>query len=126
MDIRQLETDVLLVRLPGEPQLRPELALVRQNAAQMKGNHVIVDFSHVEIITSPSIGELMRLRQAVSTWGGRLIFYSVRLVTKCILRTVGLELCFEFAEDRSKALDALHEFREAPADASRVGPGDLS
>lgn len=126
MDIRQLEPDVLLVGLPGEPQLRPELALVRQNAARMEGNHVIVDFSRVEIITSVSIGELMRLQKAVSTWGGRLIFCSVRLVTKCILRTVGLELCFEFAENTARALTALQEFGEATTDTSRRGPGGPS
>ncbi len=126
MDIRQLETHVLLVPLPGEPQLRPELALVRRNLAQMQGKHLIVDFSRVEIITSPSIGDLLLLQKVVSLWGGRLIFCSVRLVTKCILRTVGLDLCFEFAEDRSKALRALHEFREAPADTFRAGGQDPS
>jgi len=108
--------------LPCEPQLRPGLALVRQHLDRMRGKHLILDFTRVEIITSPSIGGLLLLRQVTSEWGGRLIFCSVRLVTKCILRTVGLDLCFEFAEDRSKALKALREPNETPAGASPVHP----
>ena len=119
MNVRLLEPDVLLAPLPGEPQLMPELTLVRQNLAP--GQDLILDFARVEIITSPSIGSLLLLQRAVSQQGGRLIVCSVRLVTRCILRTVGLDMCFDFAEDRSKALKTLHRSRESRTDASHVG-----
>jgi anti-anti-sigma regulatory factor len=120
MDMRESDNHILLVTLPAEPQLRPELALVRQKLARMEGKDLIVDFSRVEIITSASIGDLMLLQKMVSTWGGRLILCGMRLITKCILHTVGLDVCFEFAEDRSRAMNTLHEFRQAPVEASRA------
>ena len=120
MDIRQLEPNVLLIPLPAEPQLRPELAAVRENLSRMEGNHLVVDFTRVEIITSPSIGCLLLLKETVSQWGGRLILCNLRLVTKCILRTVGLDLCFEFAADRSKALTLLNKVAETSAEPSHA------
>lgn len=116
MDVQLLEPGVLLVPLPAEPQLTPELALVRQKFAA--GHDLILDFSRVEMITSPSIGGLLLLQRAVLQQGGRLIVCSVRLVTRCILRTAGLDMCFESAEDRSKALMRLHRSREPRTDAS--------
>jgi len=118
MESRLLEPNVLLVPLPAEPQLMPELALVRQNLAP--GQHLILDFLRVEMITSPTIGNLLLLQRAVARQGGRLILCSVRLVTRCILRTVGLDMCFEFAEDRSRALKLLHRSEEPRTDGLRV------
>jgi anti-anti-sigma regulatory factor len=120
MDIRQVEPNVLLLPLPGEPQLRPELALARETVSRMEGMHVVVDFTRVEIITSPTIGSLLLLKETVSQWGGRLILCNLRLVTKCILRTAGLDMCFEFAADKFTALKALHEFTGATTGSSRA------
>jgi anti-anti-sigma regulatory factor len=119
MSIRQLEPDVLYVSLPNEPQLRPELALVRHHLAGIQDKDLVVDFSRVEILMSVSIGDLMLLHRLVTAGGGRVVLCGMRLVTKCILRTVGVDVCFDFAEDSAKALKALHEFREG-ADASCV------
>ncbi len=122
MDIRQLEPNVLLVPLPGEPQLRAELAGMREKRDRIEGKHLVVDFPRVEIITSPSIGYLLLLKETASQWGGRLVLCNLRLVTKCIFRTVGLDMCFEFAADRDAALRALHEFEEPATDSLRVNP----
>jgi len=120
MDIRQLERDTRLILLPAEPQLRREIAGVRRQLERMRGSHLIVDFSRVEIITSPSIGDLLLLQKVVLDRGGRMICCNLRFVTKCILRTVGLDLHFEFAEDKPKALQTLHQLAEAPAGAQLV------
>ncbi|MGE5293967.1 MAG: hypothetical protein ACM3VT_04000 [Solirubrobacterales bacterium] len=125
MNIRKLEPDVLYVSLPDEPQLRPELALVRHHLAEIQDKDLVVDFSRVEIITSASIGDLMLLHRLVTVGGGRVALCGMRLVTKCILRTVGVDVCFDFAEDSVKALKALHELREG-ADALRVDRQDPS
>jgi anti-anti-sigma factor len=103
MSTRPLEPDILFALLPAEPQLQPELAVLRQLVAQAPGQHLIVDFSRVEIITSPSIGNLLLLRKTLSQQGRRLILCNVRMAAKCILRVAGLDSLFEFAADKADA-----------------------
>jgi len=108
MDIRLLEPGVLYASLPPEPQLRPELVLLRQSIPEDEETHVILDLSRVEIITSPSIGGLLLLQRQLSQHGRKLVLCSARLATKCIFRVAGLESLLELAADKSEALAALH------------------
>ncbi len=126
MDIRHLELDVLLASLPAEPQLGPELALLRRNVLAAQGQHLIVDLSRVEIIVSPSIGGLLLLRRAQAQQGRRLILCNVRLATRCIVRVVGLDSLFEVVADRRAALQALRRSQDAQVEASRGGRGRQS
>jgi anti-anti-sigma factor len=116
MDVRTLEQEVLFASVPGEPALMSELALLGRNLTHDK--HLVLDFSGVEIITSPSIGRLLVLQQAISRGGGRMVLCGVRLITRCILRTAGLEGCFDLAEDRVGALQRLHVSPVARTDVS--------
>ncbi len=126
MDIRHLESDILFASLPAEPQLGPELALLRSNSLGAQDKHLILDLSRVEIITSPSIGGLLLLRRTLSERGRRLILCNVHLATRCILRVVGLDRLFEVTPDRFGALEALRESPAAPADALHGNEGRSS
>jgi anti-anti-sigma factor len=107
MNVRLLESDVLFAFLPAEPQAQPELRLLWRHLAEEGPLHLIVDMSRVEIITSPSIGSLLLLRKLQAEQGVRLLLCNVRLATKCILRVVGLETIFDYADDKLDALKIL-------------------
>lgn len=109
MTIRDLSDDVLLVVLPKEPKLRDELAAVNELVSKECTRHVILDLSHVEILTSSSISNLMLLHNLLSEHGRELILSAVSLPTKGILRTVGLDAIFHFANGQSAALAAIKD-----------------
>lgn len=113
MDTRLLEPDVLYVFLPAEPNLRPELALLRERVPQMKGMHLVLDLSRVEIITSPSIGNLLLLQRRLGQEGRRMVLCNARLATRCIFRVAGLDTLVEFAETKADALSAVRRARES-------------
>jgi anti-anti-sigma regulatory factor len=119
MDAQQLEPDVLLVFLRPEPQLHAELTQLRQVVAQARSDHLILDFSRVEIITSASIGSLLLLKQTLSQQERRLILCNARLATRCILRVVGLDGFFGHVSNKSDALKALHRSRQPEVEALR-------
>lgn len=108
MDIRLLEPGVLYASLPPEPQLRPELVLLRQRIPENGKTHVILDLARVEIISSPSIGGLLLLQKQLSEHGRKLVLCSARLATKCIFRVAGLDSLLELAANKSDALAAVH------------------
>jgi anti-anti-sigma regulatory factor len=107
MDVRLLEPNVLFALLPSEPLLQPELRLLGMQLTEREAAHLILDMSRVEIVTSPSIGGLLLLRQLQSDRGMRLVLCNVRLATKCILRVVGLDTIFTCVRDRPEALKTL-------------------
>ncbi|MBN2128029.1 MAG: STAS domain-containing protein [Sedimentisphaerales bacterium] len=109
MNTRRLDPNVLFIVLPAEPQLRPELALIRENVARTGGLHLVLDLSRVELITSPSIGGLLLTRKLLAEQGRRLVLCNIRLATKCILRVAGLDTFFEYARDKFEARDALRQ-----------------
>lgn len=107
METRLLEPDVLYVFLPPEPMLRPELTLLRERLPQGPDRHLILDLSRVEIITSPSIGNVLLLQRQLTQRGRRLILCSARLATRCIFRVAGLDTLLDFVEDKVEALTAI-------------------
>lgn len=110
MDVRRFEQKVWMVRLPGEPQLRPELTLLRRRVAGADATHLVLDLSRVEIMGSRSLGMLLRLHRLLSVRGRRLILCHARPATKGVFRLTGLDGVFDFAADKSDALDILRQF----------------
>ena len=109
MNAWSIEPDVLCASLPAEPRVQPELALLRKHLSEREPSHLILDLSRVEIISSPGIGGLLLLRQMQAERGSRLLLCNVALATKCILRVVGLDSVFDYAEDKAQALRALRQ-----------------
>lgn len=109
MNTHLLESDVLFVALPAEPQLGPELELLRERVAREPDLHLILDVSCVEIITSPSLGRLLLLRRLLTERRRRLILCNIRLATRCIFRVAGLDTFFEYARGQTEALNAVRQ-----------------
>ena len=107
MGIRHLSEDVILVTLPKEPQTGKELRAVNETIGSEGLWDVIIDFSMVEIITSANISNLLILNRSLQNAGLRLIFCNVALPTKCIFKIAGLDVFFEFADDKFAALAAM-------------------
>jgi anti-anti-sigma factor len=116
MDTRQLEPDVLYVLLPPEPRMQPELASLRDRVSEMEDMHVVLDLSHVEIVTSPSIGGLLLLQRQLARRGRRMVICGARLATRCIFRVAGLDGLIDSVENKSDALLAVRRVSESPTE----------
>lgn len=117
MDIGPLGERVWLVLLPAEPQLRSELALLRNKIADADDVSLILDLSRVEIFSSPSLGIALNLHRLLAQRGRNLILCKTSLATKCIFRMAGLESIFEFADDKFAALTALGQSPESSGES---------
>jgi anti-anti-sigma factor len=123
MGVRRFEQQVWMVLLPGEPQLRPELALLRKRIADADKTNLVLDLSRVEVIGSRSLGLLLRLRRVLDEKGRQLILCKARPMTKGIFRVAGLEEAFHFADSKTEALETLRQLPppadEAPPDSNK-------
>lgn len=99
--------DVLLVELHPEPDLDTELATVA-STVQVEGEcDVIVDLSKVDIVTSSSLSKLLELRRLLDGRGRRLVLCGLSADCEEIFAVAGLDQVFEFAEDKSEAVEAI-------------------
>ena len=114
MGIENLTENVVYVSLPAEPELGGELDKVSQLVSEQSDCDVVIDFTDVNIVTSPNLSVLLKLRKLVDSNSKRLICCSVSAMTKGIFTITGLETVFEFVDDKSAALGAL-EAQEEPA-----------
>jgi len=107
MGIQDWSEDIILVDLPGEPEMGEELETVTRIVRDRGDCEVVVDFSQVDIVTSSSISKLLRLRKLLGDCGHRLIFCSVAAATRGIFTVTGLDGIFEVADDKFVALASL-------------------
>ena len=108
MAIQTLSEDVIFVNLPGnEPERGDELRNVIEIINTRGSCDVIISLVRAELITSLNIGVLMRLRDLLNKQGRHLILCHVGFLTKCIFTVAGLGKHFNFADDKSAALEYL-------------------
>ena len=108
MAIQTLSEDVIFVNLPvKEPERGDELGNVIEIIDTRDNCDVIISLTRVEIITSLNISSLMILHNLLNKQGRRLILCDVGFLTKCIFTVAGLEKHFNFADDKSAALEYL-------------------
>lgn len=110
-----------LVVLTGEPKLADQIKAVTEGLDANQKCHVIFDFSHVDILTSASISNLIVLRDSLRRLGRRLVLCNSAPATKSIFRMVGLEELFTFCPDYTAALQVLTGRIEAVIDDSKAG-----
>ncbi|MCK5390852.1 MAG: STAS domain-containing protein [Deltaproteobacteria bacterium] len=131
MGIQDWPEDIILVDLPGEPQMTNELIAVTEKVRDRGDCDVVIDFSGVDIITSSSLSKLLKLRKILSDNGHKLVFCSVAMTTKRIFLVTGLEKISKFADDKFMALESLRketqqevsgESQEKPPEASQEFP----
>lgn len=107
MGIQNWSEDVIFVDLDREPQMSNELKTVVDIANDRGDCDVILDFSSVDIITSPSLSKLLRLRKLLADCGHRLIFCNVNSFTSGAFKVTGLDGIFEIVDDKEAASSAL-------------------
>jgi anti-anti-sigma factor len=107
MAIQDLAENVILVDAPAEPSLNEELGNVTEVVRERGDCDVVIDFSHIDIITSSSLSKLLKLRRLLSDCEHRLILCSVSPATKGIFSITALDGVFEMATDQFAALAAL-------------------
>lgn len=107
MAIQEWSEQILIVDLPGEPDVCEELNSVLQMVREKDEYNVILDFAAVDIITSSSISALLKLQKLINDNGKRLFFTDVSPATRNIFRVTGIEELFNFISDKFTALASL-------------------
>mgnify|MGYP001320337367 CR=1 FL=1 len=107
MGIQNWSDDIILVDLPGEPQMGDELKAVTEIVRDRGDCDVVMDFSDVDIVTSSSLSKFLKIRKLLADCGHKLVFCNVAAATKGIFTVTGIDGIFEFAEDKFVALASL-------------------
>jgi anti-anti-sigma regulatory factor len=98
--------DIYVVTLPAEPGVSKELQGVNEKVSERCDFDVIVNFRSVEVLTSPSLANLITLHSLVRGSGHQLVLCNMGLTTKSIFLATGLDGLFHFADDRTAAVEA--------------------
>jgi anti-anti-sigma factor len=96
--------DVVLVSLPGEPQIADELADVAQWISGREECDVVVDCSEVDRMGRSSCRLLLELNGALTSRGHRLVLCGPRRGLKRTLAAPAFAHVLRFADDRFTAL----------------------
>lgn len=107
MGIQNWSEDIVLVDLPQEPQIADELEAVIEIVRDRGDCDVVMDFSEVDIITSSALSMLLKLRKLLTDCGHKLIFCNVAAATRGVFTVTGLDMVFEFVDDKFVALASL-------------------
>ena len=108
MVIENWPKDVVLVHLPHELQKHGDLRAIIDAAGKREDCDVVVDFSNVEIVGSPTFSILLELRAELQQSGHKLILCNVAPAIRGVFTVSQLDGVFDFAEDESAALATLH------------------
>ena len=104
MGIDHSSQGILTVDLLPEPDMGTELETVAKVLCDEGDCDVVVDFSSVDIVTSSSISKLLKLNKLLGEFGHRLVLCDVAPATEGIFKVTGLDVVFEFTNDKSAAL----------------------
>jgi anti-anti-sigma factor len=103
MTIHNLSQNVVLVELHREPIMQDDLKASADIIRQRGDCDLILDFSDVDIMTSSSLAQLLRMRQMMLDCGHRLILCGVNSFTRSAFKVTGLEGIFELVDDKAAA-----------------------
>ena len=104
MSIKLSSDGVLLVELPGEPQICKELNNVVERVQHNGDCDVVLDFSNVTILVSWSLVPLIRLKGLMDSHERRLLLCCINPMTRGIFSVTALDDVFDIVESRSDAL----------------------
>ena len=103
MEMQTWSEDIMVVELTREPWMGNELKTVIDVVNDQRDRDVVLDFMDVDIITSQSLGRLLRLRQLLIDCGRRLIFCNINAFTWGAFKITGLDGVFQVVDDKSAA-----------------------
>lgn len=104
MSVQNWPEDVILVELPPEPKVLEQLRETTQVVRDRGDCDVVVDFSQVDILTSDSLAQLVRLRKLLTDCQHQMTLCCVGPATQRIFSVTGLDEVFTMVEERSDAL----------------------
>ena len=104
MNTQNWSEDIIIVKLPTEPQASEELQAVTKVALDRPDCDLIMDFSNVDSATCLSLCILMKLHKILTDHGKRMILYNVNAATKGIMHTYAFDRIFEVLSDAQIAL----------------------
>jgi anti-anti-sigma factor len=107
MGIQDLTENILLVDAPPEPGLNEELKNVAEVVRERGDCDVVIDFSHVDIVTSSSLSKLLKLRKLLMDCDHRLVLCCVASATKGIFSITALDGVFEMVHAQPDAIESL-------------------
>jgi anti-anti-sigma factor len=103
MTIQNSSNNAVLVDLPPEPQMRDKIQAVTESLRKKTHSDVVMDFSSVDIIATPSISGLLQLRQLLADSGHQLRLRNLAAATKGIFTITGLDAIFELVDNKCVA-----------------------
>ena len=104
MGTQNWSEDIIVVKLPAEPQTSDELQAVTKIAIDRPDCDLIMDFSNVHTATCLTLYSLMKLHRILTDHGRRLILCNVTAATRGILHVYAFDRIFEIASDAEIAL----------------------
>lgn len=107
MGIINYSDNIILVELPTEPKIRPELDKAMQIVRHETECDVIVDLSRVDILLSLSISGFVQLHKLLTAHDRKLIFFNASELTRNIFKLTCVDCFFEFVEDAEAAVALL-------------------
>lgn len=108
MAIHEWSEDVLVVDLQNEPLLSDDLmSLAEALEVRKRPCNVVLNFLAVGFLNSSNISQMLRVREALRSCGGRLCLCSVNSSIASVLEVTHLDRLFHQEEDTASALAAL-------------------
>jgi anti-anti-sigma factor len=104
MSVEHWSEEIVLVKLPREPEMADELAYVTQLVCDGHNCDVVVDCSEVDGITSCSRSRFATLYRELLCCGRRLVLCNPSSVARDIFNASGLAQVLNFVGDKSAAL----------------------
>lgn len=108
MAIHQWSDRILIVDLENEPVLSDDLQHLAEGL-ELRGDScdVVLNFLEVGFLNSSNISQLLRVREALRSGGGRMCLCSVNSSIASVLEVTHLNRLFYQEEDTASALAAL-------------------
>ena len=103
-----LSEGIVTVGLSAEPKMLDELDTVLRTVRDKNDFDVVIDFANVDILHSPGIAKLMKLREVLHERGHRLVLYGVSEEIQGIFVVTGLDRVIEFADNKVTALKCIN------------------
>jgi anti-anti-sigma factor len=107
MPMQQWSDEIIIVNLPGEPEMTKDLISLAGFLADKPDFDVVIDFTGIAEITSACLLKLLKLRQLTAAGGRRLVLCSIDPSTDELFSVTGLNDVFNLTADKFSALATL-------------------
>ena len=104
MNVENQSRNIIVVDLPPHPEAVGELKNCVETLKDRIDCDVIIDFSHVDTLTTMEITSLLTLRNLLTQAGRHLMLCNICSAVKGIFAVTCLDKVFEFADSKSAAL----------------------